>query len=255
MGHHIISLANELPGFIISGAVDASDSPHIGSTLESVVAGSPKDVIITDSLESTLDAADVVIDFTWPDNVMNTAQICSGKSVPLVIGTTGIDNEKQNELKRLFTNTPCVAAPNMSVGVNLLFQLVEQAAKTLGDAYDIEITEAHHRFKKDSPSGTALKLADIAAEAMSRSLDEYAVYGRQGMTGERTQKEIGIHAIRMGDVVGEHTVNFATLGERLELTHKAQSRNAFAQGALRAAKYVVSADPGVHDMIDVLGLR
>jgi 4-hydroxy-tetrahydrodipicolinate reductase len=146
-------------------------------------------------------------------------------------------------------------APNMSAGVNLLFRLAAEAAAVLGDDYDVEITEVHHRYKKDAPSGTANRLAEIIAEALKRNLDTEAVYGRKGITGERTRNEIGIHALRAGDVVGEHTVTFGTIGERIELTHRAQSRDALAKGALRAAKFVVKAAPGFYDMQDVLGLK
>jgi len=171
------------------------------------------------------------------------------------MGTTGLKPDKRDEFSRLVSSIPCVFAPNMSIGVNLLLKLVAETAAILGDHYDVEITEAHHRFKKDAPSGTANRLAEVIAETLGRNLAEDARYGRVGVPGERTRREIGIHALRIGDVVGEHTVSFGTVGERIELTHRAHSRDTFAQGALRAVKYVVKAPPGIYDMQDVLGLK
>ena len=213
------------------------------------------EVPVTTDLSKALEDADVVIDFTWPEVILKTAEICGKAKIPLVMGTTGLKKEHLDEFKENVSSIPCVLSPNMSVGVNLLFKLAGEAASILGDDYDVEITEAHHRFKKDAPSGTANRLAEVVADALDRNLEVHARYGRKGITGERTQKEIGIHALRIGDVVGEHTVCFGTIGERIELVHKAQSRDAFAIGALRAAKFVYNTKPGLYDMQDVLGLK
>lgn len=173
----------------------------------------------------------------------------------MVIGTTGFNASQLNELRNLGRKIPCVFSPNMSLGVNLLFKLVEQSTKTLGNDFDVEIIESHHRFKKDAPSGTANKLADIAASVLGRKLPEVAVYGRKGITGERNKEAIGILSVRGGDMVGTHTVMFCGTGERIELTHRAQSRDTFALGALRAAQFIVTKPVGIYDMLDVLGLR
>ena len=254
MGQRILTLASKDPDFEITGAVDfKNDSP--GSDIGEIIGIGTPGVPVTNDLSQALTGADVVIDFTWPDVILKTAETCGRAHIPLVMGTTGLKKEQLGEFKECVASIPCVMAPNMSVGVNLLFKLAGEAASILGDDYDVEITEAHHRFKKDAPSGTASRLADVIADALHRNIDEQARYGRHGITGERTQKEIGIHALRIGDVVGEHTVSFGTIGERIELVHKAQSRDAFAKGALRAARFVCSAKPGLYDMQDVLGLK
>ena len=254
MGQRILTLAAKDPDFEITGSVDY-DNDSIGRDIGEIIGIGALGVAVTNDLSQTLADADVVIDFTWPDVILKTAEICGRSSVPLVMGTTGLQKEQLGEFRGSVASIPCVLAPNMSVGVNLLFKLAGEAAAILGDDYDVEITEAHHRFKKDAPSGTANRLAEIIADALDRNLGEQARYGRHGLTGERTQKEIGIHALRIGDVVGEHTVSFGTIGERVELVHKAQSRDAFAKGALRAARFVCNARPGLYDMQDVLGLK
>ncbi|MFA6472528.1 MAG: 4-hydroxy-tetrahydrodipicolinate reductase [Candidatus Latescibacterota bacterium] len=255
MGRSIIALAIQDPEIKVTGAIECVISEKPGIDVGEIIGIGKLGISITDNLEAAAKQADVVIDFTWPDIILKTAEICSGTGTPLVIGTTGLPREKYSELKRIVSPIPCVMAPNMSVGVNLLFKLVADAASVLGDDYDVEITEVHHRFKKDAPSGTANRLAEIIAETLKRNLDTDAVYGRHGVIGERTRREIGIHALRIGDVVGEHTVSFGTIGERIELSHKAQSRDPLARGALRAAKFVVNARPGLYDMQDVLGLK
>ncbi len=257
MGRNIITLASDDPEIRITGAVDSGNPDKIGLDAGEIIGVGTLGTPLSGDLAATLSRgdADVVIDFTWPDAVLGTAEICGKAGVPLVVGTTGLSKDRLPEFKRLVAPIPCVMAPNMSVGVNVLFRLVEEAASILGDDYDVEITETHHRFKKDAPSGTAIRLAEVVAEALGRSLEADAVYGRKGITGERTRNEIGIHALRVGDVVGEHTVTFGTLGERIDLTHRAQSRDALARGAIRAAKFVVNAAPGLYDMQDVLGLR
>jgi 4-hydroxy-tetrahydrodipicolinate reductase len=255
MGRSIITLALQDPDLHISGAVEFGAAFKHGLDAGEIIGAGRLGVEITDDLKAAAKQGEVVIDFTWPDTILKTAEICGDAKIPLVVGTTGLPKEHFPEFRRLVSPIPCVMAPNMSVGVNLLFKLVAEAAAVLGDEYDIEITEAHHRFKKDAPSGTAIRLAEIAAETLKRNLDSDAVYGRHGITGERTRREIGIHSLRIGDVVGEHTVSFGAIGERIELTHKLQSRDALAKGALRAAKFVVHAEPGLYDMQDVLGLK
>ena len=254
MGRRILTLASRDPEIEITGAVDVDDT-YFSQDIGEIIGIGTTGVLLTGDLSEALSIANVVIDFTWPDIILKTAEICGKEKIPLVMGTTGLKKEEQDEFRRLVSSIPCVLAPNMSVGVNLLFKLVKETASILGDDYDIEITEAHHRFKKDAPSGTANHLAEVIADALDRNLNEQARYGRHGLTGERTNKEIGIHALRIGDVVGEHTVSFGTIGERIELVHKAQSRDAFAKGAIRAAKFVCSAQPGLYDMQDVLGLK
>jgi 4-hydroxy-tetrahydrodipicolinate reductase len=255
MGRRIIALANEDPDIRITGAVDAASPELLGKDAGEIIGAGELGVPLAGTLATALSAADVVIDFTWPEAILETAAACGKAGVPLVMGTTGLPKDKLPEFRRLVSSIPCIMAPNMSVGVNLLFRLAAEAAAILGNDYDVEITEVHHRFKKDAPSGTANRLAEVVAEALGRNLETDAVYGRKGITGERTRTEIGIHALRAGDVVGEHTVTFGTIGERIELTHRLQSRDALAKGAIRAAKFVAQAEPGFYDMQDVLGLR
>lgn len=173
----------------------------------------------------------------------------------MVIGTTGFSSAQLEEVKSLVSQVPCVMSPNMSVGVNLIYKVISEMAKILGDEYDIEVIEAHHRLKKDAPSGTALKIAEVLAEAVNRDLDQVGVYARKGLIGERGKGEIGIQTIRAGDIVGDHTILFGGIGERIEVTHRASSRDTFAGGALRAARWVVQQPPGLYDMMDVLGLK
>ena len=254
MGQRILALAFQDPDIRVTGAVDVRDE-LVGKDIGELVGAGTSGVFVTKSLEEALKNADVVIDFTWPDMILRNAEICAKAGIPLVVGTTGLKKEDSARFKELVANIPCVLAPNMSVGVNILFKIAAEVASILGDDYDVEIMEIHHRFKKDAPSGTANRLAEVIAEALDRNLEEVACYGRKGITGERNPKEIGIHSLRMGDVVGDHTVSFTTLGERIELTHKAHSRDALATGAIRAAKYLLTAKPGLYDMQDVLGLK
>ncbi len=254
MGQRILTLASEDPDIEVSGAVDLKNK-HFGKDVGEIIGIGKLGVLLTGDLSKVSNGADVVIDFTWPDIILETAETCGKAGIPLVMGTTGLKKENQEKFRQLVSSIPCVLAPNMSIGVNLLFKLASETASILGDEYDIEITETHHRFKKDAPSGTANRLAEIIADALGRDVNKEARYGRYGITGERTRKEIGIHVLRIGDVVGEHTVSFGTIGERIELVHKAQSRDAFAKGAIRAAKFVCSARPGLYDMQDVLGLK
>lgn len=254
MGRAILTLASQDPEIEIIGASDlecARTGNDIGETIGIGTLG----VLLSNGVENALAGAETVIDFTTPAATLKTASLCASSGIPLVAGTTGFTAEERAEFERIVSPIPCVFAPNMSVGVNLLFKLVAETAAILDGDYDAEITEVHHRFKKDAPSGTARRLAEIIAETRNTPLDTYGVYGREGITGERRRNEIGIHAIRAGDVVGEHTVTFCTLGERIELVHKAHSRDALARGAIIAAKFAVKAKPGLYDMQDVLGFQ
>lgn len=211
---------------------------------------------VFDCLEHALArGADAVIDFTSPESTLEHARICAAHGTALVVGTTGLSPDQKAELATAAEKIPLVFAPNMSVGVNLLLRLAAEAARVLGDAYDVEIVEAHHRHKKDAPSGTALRIAEVVADALGRNLDQVANYGRHGNVGPRPSKEIGIQTVRGGDVVGDHTLFFLGEGERIELTHKASSRGAFAKGAVRAAIWAAAQQPGLYDMQDVLGFR
>ena len=240
MGLRVLACAADDAEVEIVGAVDLHEhggEPHV-----------------TTDLGGVLKKAEVVIDFTSHVGIPATIDIVAKAKRALVIGTTGLTRDEQASLDRAAKHVPIVYAPNMSVGVNLLFQLVGGVAKTLGGAYDVEIVEAHHNQKKDAPSGTARKLAENIAAALGRDLARDGVYGREGIVGARGPNEIGVHAVRAGDIVGEHTVIFAGPGERIELTHRAHSRDTFARGALRAAKWVVGKTPGLYSMLDVLGL-
>lgn len=254
MGRRIITLASQDPDIEITGAVDI-DKNQRGLDIGELIGTGRLGIPLEDDLSKVITAADVVVDFTWPDTVLKTAALCGKIKTPLVVGTTGLSKEEEEKFRELVSAIPCVKAPNMSIGVNLLFKLAAETASVLGDEYDVEITEIHHRFKKDAPSGTARRLSEVIADALDISLDEHAVYGRHGIPGERPRREIGIHALRAGDVVGEHTVTFGTIGERIELVHKAQSRDAFAKGTIRAAKFICNKEPGLYDMQDVLGLK
>jgi 4-hydroxy-tetrahydrodipicolinate reductase len=212
-------------------------------------------VIIGEGIQSVIDKGDVIIDFTFHKATMEFARAAAKHGRAMVIGTTGLTAENLVELKELAKNFPCVQAPNMSVCVNVLLKLVKKTAALLGDDYDIEILEAHHNKKKDAPSGTALKLAEMAAEGLGRNLGEVVVLERNGIIGERKPKEIGIQTLRAADIVGEHTVFFAGPGERLELVHRAHSRDHFARGATTAAAWVVGRESGIYSMFDVLGLN
>jgi 4-hydroxy-tetrahydrodipicolinate reductase len=244
-------------GIRLAGAVERKGSPHVkqdafgpaGMTASSVL------VLISDDFAGTAKGGDVVIDFTTPEASLEHLRACADLKKPIVIGSTGFTKDHAAEIQKYAQAVPCVLSPNMSIGVNLCFKILAEVAKTLGDDYDIEIVEAHHRMKKDAPSGTAMKMAQVLAHAVNRNLDEVGVYTRKGMIGERTKKEIGIQTLRAGDIVGEHTVLFAGKGERIEITHRAHSRDTFAAGAVRAAKWIVGKKPGLYDMLDVLGLK
>ena len=239
----------------LAGAFERPDHPDIGRDAGLAAGLGELSINLVEGLDRIPEPADVVIDFTAPQATIGNLQTAAKKNMAAVIGTTGLDDEQQKLIKELAADIRVVMAPNMSVGVNLLFKIVGDVAKILGSGYDLEIIEAHHRLKKDAPSGTAVKLADVLAEATGRDMAEDGVYGRQGLVGQRTDREIGVMAVRAGDIVGEHTVLFGGIGERIEITHRAHSRDTFAQGAARAAAWVVHQPPGLYDMQDVLGLR
>lgn len=255
MGSRITVLSKEYPELKLTGAFEKKGHNAIGKDIGTIVGIGETGIKLSGSLEDIIDNADVIIDFTTPGSTKENLKVASGKGKAMVIGTTGLSKDDMKEIETLTKKIPCVMASNMSTGVNLLLKVLRDVARVLGDEYDIEIIEAHHRLKKDAPSGTALKMAQVIADAANRNLDEVAVYARKGMIGERTRKEIGIQTIRAGDIVGEHTVLFGGLGERIEITHKASSRDTFARGALRAALWISGKPAGLYDMQDVLGLK
>ncbi len=232
------------PGESLLG-VDAGDLVGVG----------PLTVPLSDDLSAAIDAFDVLIDFTAPQSTMAHVELCRQHGKGVVIGTTGLDAEQKATLAKAAQDTAIVFAPNMSIGVNLVFKLLEMAARVLGDDADIEVIEAHHRHKVDSPSGTALKMGEAIADTLGRDLKQCAVYGREGYTGPRERETIGFATVRAGDVIGDHTVLFASEGERVEITHKASSRGIYARGSLRAVKFIATKSRGLFDMQDVLGLK
>jgi 4-hydroxy-tetrahydrodipicolinate reductase len=257
MGSRIINVLTSSEGIRLAGAVERKGHPLLKQDAFGP-AGLPAStvlVLISDDLHGALKTGDVLIDFTHPESSLEHVKACAELHKPIVIGTTGFTKEQLDQIGKYAQTIPCVLSPNMSIGVNLAFKVLAEVAKTLGDDYDIEIVEAHHRMKKDAPSGTAMKMAQVVAQAVNRNLDEVGVYARKGMIGERSKKEIGIQTLRAGDIVGEHTVMFAGKGERIEITHRAHSRDTFAAGAVRAAKWIVGKKPGMYDMQDVLGLK
>ncbi len=254
MGQRITAIAQETEGVMVTGAMERVGSPVVGKQLSDFMKIG-HGVTVVDNVAAALADADVLIDFTVKEATLADLEAYAKVGKPVVIGTTGFTNDEREKLRATLKGIPFVLAPNMSMGVNVLLNLVRQAARALGDDYDVEITEAHHRFKKDSPSGTAVALAESAADALGRRYPEDAVFHREGMVGERTQKEIGMQVIRGGDIVGDHTVFFVGLGERIELTHRAHSRDTFARGAVRAARWLAGKPAGEYDMQDVLGLR
>jgi 4-hydroxy-tetrahydrodipicolinate reductase len=239
-----ISVATERPGGDMVG-VDAGELAGIG----------PLGVRICDDLQPVTGDFDVLIDFTRPEATLGHLEICRQAGRRMVIGTTGFSADQKDAIEQAANDIAIVFAPNMSIGVNLCLKLTEMAARVLGDDVDVEIIEAHHRHKVDAPSGTALRMGEVVAATLGRRLEDCAVYGREGQTGERDRKTIGFETIRAGDIVGEHTVMFAGSGERVEITHKASSRMTFAQGAARAAGWIMQHEHGLYDMQDVLGLR
>lgn len=255
MGQKIGYWVTQHPELTYTGAFEVSGSPALGKDIGELAGLGSNGVIVGEGLTSVIDLGDVIIDFTFHSATMEFARIAAEHNRAMVIGTTGLSKDNLDELRELSAHFPCVQAPNMSVCVNVLFQLVRKTAEILGDDYEVEIIEAHHNKKKDAPSGTALKLGEMAAEAVGRDLQEVGVFERNGIIGERDKKEIGIQTIRAADIVGEHTVYFAGPGERIELTHRAHSRDHFAKGAAKAAAWVVDKPNGMYSMFDVLDLK
>lgn len=255
MGIRIINMIHENKDITLKAAFERPGHPRIHQD-SGVVAGiGDNNITIAGSLLEVADGGDVVIDFTAPEATLENMKIASEKGLSMVIGTTGIGGDLLEEIKGYAKNISCVLASNMSLGVNVMFKIAGEMARILGEDYDIEVIEAHHRYKKDAPSGTAVRLSNILAEAMGRDLDKVGVYERKGIIGERSREEIGIQTLRAGDITGDHTVMFGGIGERLELTHRAHNRDNFARGAIRAALWVMKQPNGMYDMQDVLGLR
>jgi 4-hydroxy-tetrahydrodipicolinate reductase len=254
MGQMLIEAVCKSDDCTLAGALDLPGSKSIGLDA-SAFLGHASGVPVTADLDEGLKSAQVLIDFTRPEGTMAHLAVCRKLGVSAVIGTTGFTDAQKAQIADAAKDIAIMMAPNMSVGVNVTLKLLEMAAKALATGYDIEIIEAHHRHKVDAPSGTALKMGEVIAEALGRDLKDCAVYRREGVTGERDPSSIGFAAIRGGDIVGDHTVLFAGTGERIEITHKSSSRTTYAQGSLRAVRFLAGAKPGLYDMFDVLGLR
>lgn len=254
MGQRIAAMVTAHPELEYAAAFEAAGNNDIGKDAGEIAGLGENGVIIEEGLEAVVDKGDVIIDFTFHKATMEFAKIAHAHKRAMVIGTTGLSEDELEQLKELASAFPCVQAPNMSICVNILFKLVKKTAAILGGDYDVEIVEAHHNKKKDAPSGTALKLGELAAEGVNSKLSEVGVFERNGIIGERSPKEIGIQTIRAADIVGEHTVYFAGPGERIELAHRAHSRDHFAKGAATAAAWIVDKEPGIYSMFDVLGL-
>jgi len=255
MGSRIVALSKDYPEIKIVGAVESKNNPKLGVDAGAIAGIGDIGVKIVDDIEKVINETDIAVNFTNPEATLEHLEIIRKYKKSIVIGTTGFNNEQLSLIQEASKEIPVVLSPNMSIGVNLLFKILKDVAKVLGDDYDVEIVEAHHRMKKDAPSGTAIKMAKVIAEALSRNFDEVAVYARKGIIGERTKKEIGIQTIRAGDIVGEHTVIFGGLGERIEIVHKASSRDTFARGALKAVLWLYGKPAGLYDMGDVLGIK
>lgn len=255
MGGRIISLITETEGLLVAGAVEMAGHPKVGQDAGYVAGCGDLGVMIGDSLEEALATADLLIDFTFPQVSLRNAAVCARLGKAMIVGSTGFTPDERSQLEGYAEKTPIVFAPNMSVGVNVCFKLLKDLAKTLGDGFDVEIVELHHNKKKDSPSGTAVRMGEVVAEALGRDYNQVANYHREGMGEPRTSEEIGMQTVRGGDIVGEHTVYFIGMGERIELTHRAMNRDMFARGAIRAAGWIKGKSAGMYDMQAVLGLE
>jgi 4-hydroxy-tetrahydrodipicolinate reductase len=238
----------------VTAATVLSDDPALGLDIATLIGATPKSVIARSSLASSVNDFDVLIEFTAPEASLENLALCKAHGKAMVIGTTGFTEKQKSVIAQAAQAIPVIFSPNMSVGVNLCLKLLETASTVLGDECDIEIIEAHHRHKKDSPSGTALRMGEVIADSLGRDLSKVAIFGREGIGGERERRTIGFSTIRAGDIVGDHTVIFASEGERVEITHKASSRMTFARGAVRAAAWVKGKPPGLYSMADVLSL-
>lgn len=254
MGRMLVEAVHAADDCQLSGALDVLDSPSLGLDATGFL-GAESGISITADVAQGLAGAHCLIDFTRPEGTLAHLAVCAAQGTSAVIGTTGFSDSQKNEIAAFARQIPIVMAPNMSVGVNVTLKLLQMAAQAMATGYDIEIIEAHHRHKVDAPSGTALKMGEVIAEALGRDLRDCAVYAREGHTGERDPSSIGFSTIRGGDIVGDHTVLFAGIGERIEITHKSSSRVTYAQGSLRAARFLVGKPPGLYDMFDVLALR
>ncbi len=256
MGRTLIEAVDQASDLVLSAALDRDDSPVLG---ERASTRSGSTVTISSDIDAALSASDVLIDFTRPEATLAHLKACTALAVKLVIGTTGFDAAGRDAIAAASERIAIVFAPNMSVGVNVMFKLIEDATRALtggpASGYDIEIIEAHHRHKVDAPSGTAIRMGEIVADAMGVRLDDVASHGREGVVGERQPSTIGFSAIRGGDIVGDHTVLYAGIGERIEITHRASSRAGYAAGSLAAARFLTHREHGLFDMQDVLGLR
>ena len=255
MGRVLIQAVTETDGFELGAALARAGSSMLGVDAGELAGVGKLGVSITDDLKAVTTDFDVLIDFTRPDSTLDNLAICREAGKRIVIGTTGFDDDGKKQISDAGKDIGVVFAPNMSVGVNLTLKLLDMAARVMGDDVDIEVIEAHHRHKVDAPSGTALRMGEVVADALGRDLKECAVYGREGISAERDRKTIGFETIRAGDIVGEHTVMFADIGERVEITHKASSRMTFANGAVRASGWIMSREKGEFDMMDVLDLN
>jgi 4-hydroxy-tetrahydrodipicolinate reductase len=255
MGRRISALSTEHKGLELIGGFEIKGHADIGTDIGELAGVGPLGIKLADSIDDVIDDADVIVDFTHPDSTVANAEAASSKGKAMVTGTTGLSGDDISRVRQCADRMPCVLSFNMSLGVNLLLKVLKDIASALGDDYDVEIVEAHHRLKKDAPSGTAIMMARSVAEALGRDIEADAVYARKGFIGERSGKEIGIQTVRAGDIVGEHTVMFGGLGERIEVTHRASSRDTFARGALRAALWIAGKPVGLYNMHDVLGLK
>lgn len=255
MGRRVVAVLREDGGFVLQGAVDCPGTEAIGRDAGELAGIGLLGVPVVDRVEAVLAGAQVIFDFSSPAAALTCLRLAAEQEVAMVIGTTGFTPEQEREVASLAARTRVVKSPNMGLGINVLYRLLREAVSSLGEGYDVEIVETHHRLKKDAPSGTALRLAEVAAQALERPWPGSGVFGRRGTPGERTREEIGVHAVRGGDVVGEHTVILAGPGERLELVHRAHSRDTFAWGAVRAARWVLTRPRGLYDMQDVIGLK
>ena len=255
MGRALIEACQQTDGLLVTAALEHPDSSLLGSDAGELAGIGKLGVLVGSDLAAVLNDFDVLIDFTRPEPTLANLAACRKAGRCMVIGTTGFSEDQKADIAESAQDIAVVFAPNMSVGVNLCLKLLDTAARVLGDDVDVEVIEAHHRYKVDAPSGTALRMGEVVAGVLGRDIKDCAVYGREGHTGERDRKTIGFETIRAGDIVGDHTVLFAGTGERVEITHKASSRMTFANGAVRAATWLLKQDPGLYDMQDVLDLH
>ncbi|HEU0265293.1 MAG TPA: 4-hydroxy-tetrahydrodipicolinate reductase [Geobacterales bacterium] len=255
MGQRIIVAITEAEGVTLSGALERPGHPMVGQDAGLHAGCGQLEVAISDDINAVVAGCDVLIDFTTPLISLKNLELCALKKKSIVIGSTGFTPEQRELARELAREIPAIIAPNMSVGVNVCFKVLKDVAKTLGDDFDVEIVELHHNKKKDAPSGTAVRMGEVVAEALGRDYNKVANYHREGICGERTKEEIGMQTVRGGDIVGEHTVYFIGQGERIEISHRAMTRDMFSRGSVRAAKWIVGKKSGIYDMQDVLGLR